>query len=105
MNYDIEVLKGKIPGRHFLIEQNDDLAVLKLFIHNVFELRKIKTFITDCIVDDMSSKEIFDLLKVANFVNNIVSKTKSDVKEKVVEKKPEYKMRKIFGTYYFSYTR
>ena len=103
MNYDIKVLKSKRPGRHFLIEQNDDLAVLKLFIHNVFELRKIRTFIIDCIVDDMSSKEIFDLLKVTNFVNNLINNDKP--KEKVVEKKPEYKMRKFFGTYYFSYTK
>ncbi len=101
MDYDVRVLRTKIPGRRISIEKTKEITILKLFLSNALERIKIREFIADCISDDLTSKEIFDTLKRKDFVKKFVN----SFKKKQTEKSEGYKMHKIFGTYYFSYTK
>ncbi len=102
MNYDIRVCKSVKKGRYTSVEQNEDLTIFRLFFSDILEFKKATTFVTDCIIDGMEAKEIFELAKRRTFfeipekIKNAKEKAKEDAK---------FKIRKILGSYYISYTR
>ena len=99
MDYDIRVCRGS--KRSYSIEEQDGLTIFRVFFSDSFEFTKANTFVTDCIIDGMGAREIFELVKKKDFaMQTCITETVKEVKEK-----SKYKMRKIFGSYYFNYTK
>ena len=101
MNSDIRVCIGS--KRESSIEEKDGLTIFRVFFDDLNELKQANIFVTDCIIDGMSAREIFDLVKKKNFaIHTIEAVKKAKLKAK---EQAEYKVRKFLGTYYFNYTK
>ena len=99
MEYDIRVCRG--PKRDSSIEEIDGITIFKVFFSDSFEFKKAHTFVTDCIIDGMSARKIFELVKKKNFA--LQTQISKDIKK--TKEKADYKIRKIFGAYHISYTK
>lgn len=100
MSYDIRVCRG--PKRGTRIDEEDGLTIFRVFFSDSFEFRKANAFVTDCIIDGLGAKEIFELITKKDFTLQAIELAEKIKKHK---KETEYKIRKFFNTYYFNYSK